>query len=429
MKRWLRVLGLVVLILTLLGIAFMTMMVSMGPGRWALTIVGALVAAFLAVRQVMGFIKDSLDIRKHMAQDDRDLLGKDGSVSASDEAPDPPPIYCPPPAGTLPTWFVPRPDEQARLLTALGIDQPTEDDAAGASHLPQTVDVTGLQGMGGVGKTVLAAWLATRCERARQAWPGGLLWTSLGPGRLDQADASPILLEWGQALGEDLSQRPDAESRAAAVCRLLAGQRILLVVDDVWALAPARLLLGCAVEGCTALFTTRDNGLARALGVDPLPLNVMTEGEALDLLKRRAGTYASAQVPVADRRELCQRLGYLPLALNLAGAALNEDPGRMAELLGLLRARQGALNALNLDEGDTRETSLQVCLVERGASGQGRRAPALRGSGRPGARGPLWPPGCRHHVGGRPRRSRRAGEPTQPGAPRPDRSTRGGRTA
>jgi len=62
----------------------------------------------------------------------------------------PPPIYVPPPAETLPPWHVPRPHERDKLLRALGV---IGDTAPGQA----VVLTAAIQGMGSVGKTVLAA--------------------------------------------------------------------------------------------------------------------------------------------------------------------------------------------------------------------------------------------------------------------------------
>jgi|GEM_PF-2017553 len=271
------------------------------------------------------------------------------------ERPDTPPPWPPricllPPAGTVPAWFVPRPEEADKVLRALGVLGESGD---------KIVAMTAVHGMGGVGKTTLAAWLL-RDDRVRRRWPDGVLWATLGPDATGEAAADAPLLLWGAALGEKgLHDYPRTEDKAAIVRRLLAGRRVLLVVDDAWDIAPARLLLDCAGPDCGRLLTTRLWDVAAELDQDPLRIDVMAPAEALDLLTERAGKQAMQRLTPEEASELCQRLGCLPLALNLAGAGLLGE-ATVGEYLEPLRREQG-LGLLELGDGRRREQSLRVC--------------------------------------------------------------------
>ncbi|MCP4529572.1 MAG: hypothetical protein GY831_00005, partial [Delftia sp.] len=73
----------------------------------------------------------------------------------------------------LPPHFLPR-DEELAALKALVLSE-TNDSVAITGR---TLNV-GLQGMGGIGKSVLAAALA-RDDDVRRAFPDGVLWVTLG---------------------------------------------------------------------------------------------------------------------------------------------------------------------------------------------------------------------------------------------------------
>ncbi|MCS6911095.1 MAG: NB-ARC domain-containing protein, partial [Anaerolineales bacterium] len=93
-----------------------------------------------------------------------------------------------------PAHFAGRKDELDKLIQAL---------VAGES-----VAVTALQGMGGIGKTALAQKVA---ERLSPHFPGGVLWWTLGP----SADVYTALDVWARHAEprSDLSRLPDAEAR------------------------------------------------------------------------------------------------------------------------------------------------------------------------------------------------------------------------
>jgi hypothetical protein len=66
---------------------------------------------------------------------------------------------------------------------------------------------------------------------------------------------------------------------------VLAGKRMLVAVDNVAECGPLDALTGLA-SCCTVLFTTRVPGLAATFGATPIPVDELTQGQALDLLGR-----------------------------------------------------------------------------------------------------------------------------------------------
>ncbi|MFD0148086.1 ATP-binding protein [Streptomyces sp. NPDC055721] len=180
--------------------------------------------------------------------------------------------------------------------------------AALAEH--RLVTVTGV---GGVGKTRLALRAA---HRVAERFPDGAWWTDLTP-----LDGDRLLV----ALVADSVDLADHTPGMAstALCRRLADDRLLLVLDSCEHLADpcARLVadLLAAAPGLTVLATSR-----RPLGVDgegivaldPLP---PAGRDALELLRRAAGEDFPAAGPAG---EICVRLEGIPLALELAAAQI-----------------------------------------------------------------------------------------------------------
>ncbi len=73
----------------------------------------------------------------------------------------------------------------------------------------EAVSIFNLKGMGGVGKTTLAAHVA---YQLRPYFPDGVLWA-----RLDNTDTMAILANFADAYGADVSQHRTVEGRATAV--------------------------------------------------------------------------------------------------------------------------------------------------------------------------------------------------------------------
>ncbi|BAY07542.1 NB-ARC domain-containing protein [Calothrix sp. NIES-2098] len=174
----------------------------------------------------------------------------------------------------------------------------------------------GVQGMGGIGKTVLATDLA-RDDEVRQAFPDGVFWITLGQ--------TPQILTWqsylASALGEKQAAFTEVGVAKARLRELFAEKACLLIVDDIWHLEDATAfdVLG---ERCQMLITTRDAAIVTALGGEEYQLAVLGKQQALELLADWANQPV-AELPTTAT-EVAQQCGYLPLALSLNGAMVRD---------------------------------------------------------------------------------------------------------
>jgi WD40 repeat protein len=189
--------------------------------------------------------------------------------------------------------------------------------AAAAGPAGRSVGITtALRGAGGFGKTTLAQALC-HDPRVQAAYPGGILWVTMGEQLTDGERLSrlrDLLRLW---LGAEPPAFETVAAAGAYLCERLAGQRVLLVVDDVWSpldLAPFRGLDPVS----TLLVTTRDR---RNLpeGCLAEPVDAMAPGEALELLG--AGLPG---LPGPRLQALAGRLGEWPLLLALVHRQLRE---------------------------------------------------------------------------------------------------------
>ena len=195
-------------------------------------------------------------------------------------------------------------------------------------------ETVGLSGMGGIGKSTLAA-LITAAPAMRARFYDGVLWTSLGL-------APNLFFEAGQWISAllpeqaDLASLPTLPVRLARLRELLASRSILIVIDDAWVAGhAAELILGGS--NCAHLVTTRDAALAATLCAPEACLRVpdLDAPDSARLLTALAP--GLARHPKTQLARLVQHAGGLPLALNIFGRlawrAENADPEYGVEVL------------------------------------------------------------------------------------------------
>ncbi|MGW7437134.1 BTAD domain-containing putative transcriptional regulator [Streptomyces sp. NPDC054849] len=194
-----------------------------------------------------------------------------------------------------------------------------------------------LTGMPGIGKTALADHVA---EHVRASFPDGVLRACLRGG-----SAEP-LARLVRALGVPGPAVPEGlEARAALYRSLLAGRRVLVILDDARDTAELLPLLPGA-PGCAALVTCAGGGLV-VPGARLVDVGELDDGAALELVAAVAGP-RRPQGETAALRALVSRCAGLPLALHLAGRRLGLDPGLPAAALASLDG-PGLLAALKAD--------------------------------------------------------------------------------
>jgi hypothetical protein len=246
-----------------------------------------------------------------------------------------------PPPPQRPGLFVGREEGLKELRRRLGIGR--NNDAA------QIQPITAVFGVGGVGKTTLAAALAYDDE-VRRAFPDGILWTALG----EQPTVLSALARWGDAFGKPGDKLAGAATLTAALdelTRLIKNKRMLLIVDDVWETNHAAMLKVARGPNCALIFTTRERQLASDLTDNPeeqvYNLPVLTDESGLALLRELAKSVVEKHRQKC--LELVRALEGLPLALQVAGRMLHAEAekqrGLLEKLLDELRTGKKLLKA------------------------------------------------------------------------------------
>ncbi|MFJ6194602.1 AfsR/SARP family transcriptional regulator [Micromonospora sp. NPDC092111] len=190
-----------------------------------------------------------------------------------------------------------------------------------------------VSGTAGVGKTALAVHWA---HRVRAAFPDGQLHLDLRGFDPDREPVPPgaALAQLLTALGVDCRAMPDEpDGRAALFRSLLAGQDVLLVLDNA---RDAGQVLPLIPSSGTVVVTSRHRlgELVVRAGARTLPLDVLTPVESVRLLATLLGEAAVRAEPTAAA-ELARLCGHLPLALRIAAA--NIQAAGEPEIAGLVR--------------------------------------------------------------------------------------------
>ena len=211
-----------------------------------------------------------------------------------------------------------------------------------------------IDGGAGVGKTALAIHAG---HRLAALFPDGQLHVDLrgfGP-RQSPVPPAEALTGFLRALGVSPSAIPAAVEEQAAMFRsLLAGKRMLIVLDNTAGSGQVRPLLPGA-PGSLALVTSRGRlpGLAARDGAARLTLGPLAQGEATLLLAAVLGTARVRAEPQAAA-EISARCGRLPLALRIAADRAASSPRlALSDLAGQLAAARDRLDVLDVGEDDT----------------------------------------------------------------------------
>jgi|HubBroStandDraft_1064217.scaffolds.fasta_scaffold00257_13 WD40 repeat protein len=225
-------------------------------------------------------------------------------------------------------------------------------DPAG-SGMTGGVKAVGLQGMGGLGKTVLATALV-HDPAIRARFPDGIAWLPFGRGVPILAKASELAFA---LTGEKLSFSSISEARSQ-LGLFTEDKRRLVVLDDVWEREAADPFAGLG-PGCRVLMTTRYAPVLERMNAERHELGLLDPPAARAFLAEATDVSAEGLPTEADR--IVGQCGRLPLALAAAGAMIRKGVYSWADALGALE--EAALE--EIDTGwlpDPEQRSLAVVL-------------------------------------------------------------------
>ncbi|WP_089158214.1 AfsR/SARP family transcriptional regulator [Micromonospora sp. NBS 11-29] len=230
------------------------------------------------------------------------------------------------------------------LLEKFALDERVDDVAPAA--------VVAIVGMAGVGKTALAVRFG---QRVADRFPDGQLFLDLRGH--DPGTAMPVaeaLARCLRALGMQPAAIPADPDEAAATYRsLIAGRRVLVVLDNAVDADQVRPLLPCTAT-CLAVVTSRHrlSSLVARDGARRVAVGPLAAGEALSLLRHIGGDHRTLAEPQAAAK-LVELTAGLPLALRIVAEKVAALPGTgLADLVDSLADPHRRLDALATVDGD-----------------------------------------------------------------------------
>jgi tetratricopeptide (TPR) repeat protein len=291
-----------------------------------------------------------------------------------------------PPIGPKPAGVVPQPPPPKQLFTVPLPENPfftgREEVLAELKKTLEKSGIAALSGLGGMGKTQTAAHYA---HQHRQHYPW-VVWV-----RAESADT--LFADLSQLAGRLALPEREAKEQsviAEAVLRWLdERERWLLVLDNVEDYGVVRdLARKASSNGHHVIITTQTQALG-AIGRQKLLPMEREQGAAL-LLRRANRLAADAPLSNAEAgeaalaQEISLKVGGLPLALDQAGAYLEETGCGLQDYLTLLRQRfselaerRGGLDSDHLSVAATFLTSFEKLARQSPAAAELLKAAAF----------------------------------------------------
>jgi tetratricopeptide (TPR) repeat protein len=217
-----------------------------------------------------------------------------------------------------------------------------------------------LHGVGGIGKTALAAAAAERLH-AERVFDGGVQWVS----EIGRAPLAAVCDAIARQLGDEEVPKLPPPDKPDAVRGLLAGRPdLLLVLDSLRGDATARdFLEKCLPPNGGALLATsraRDPAFENDFPVGPL-----RRDDAVKLFCNRAKLGPAGDLAKETRdlvEEVCDLLDDHPLALVIAAGRVRTEGMPLASLRERLADEKKRLPALDVGDGSDKSQSVRASL-------------------------------------------------------------------
>ncbi|WP_273699974.1 tetratricopeptide repeat protein [Actinomadura graeca] len=234
------------------------------------------------------------------------------------------------------------------------------DELEAALLAPGGVVVAAVHGLGGIGKSTLAArYAAGRGGRWNPVW-----WITADAPQAVQAGLAALATALQPALGTVLALE---EMAGWALEWLGCHSGWLLVLDNVTDPADIAAVMDRAAGGRVLVTSRLGQGWHR-FGAQVVRLEVLTEDQAVDLLTRIAtGVDTGVRAGLEGARELVGELGCLPLAVEQAAAFLHQNQMSARAYLDLLATSPARVYDQAAAGGQSGRTIARIWQITLGA--------------------------------------------------------------
>ncbi|KAI8562173.1 hypothetical protein RHMOL_Rhmol03G0014200 [Rhododendron molle] len=188
-----------------------------------------------------------------------------------------------------------------------------------------SVNVIGVHGLGGVGKTTLAEEVGKKMRHDGTFKQVALAVVSkdLNVQKIQSQLADSLDFKWD-------ANSDDQKGRAKQLWhKFTNGERFLIILDDVWTKVDIKAigipLIKGSTTGCKVVLTSRnENLLVNRMNVDkPFPIAELKEQEAWTLFNKKLGDSIKSQPELCSLAyKVCKKCNGLPIAINALGEAL-----------------------------------------------------------------------------------------------------------
>ncbi|XP_028789919.1 probable disease resistance protein At4g27220 [Neltuma alba] len=212
--------------------------------------------------------------------------------------------------------------------------------------------IIGLYGMGGSGKTTLVKEVGKKAKELKLFDHVVFTTVSQSPNVMKIQD------EIADLLGLKLDEKSEAGKARRISVRLQSGERILIILDDVWTklnLEDIGIPVDGNLKGCKVLLTTRRHDVCSLMDCRKrIPLDLLSEEEAWSLFRKHAGIDAvlSSNLPnnMQLQREVCKECKGLPIAIVTVGSSLKGKSNGVDEWKVALQSLRDS-KPVDVDEG------------------------------------------------------------------------------
>ncbi|PKO08707.1 MAG: hypothetical protein CVU40_13880 [Chloroflexi bacterium HGW-Chloroflexi-2] len=211
----------------------------------------------------------------------------------------------------LPDFYVERNQILEKLRNYVGLTETINGD------LPR---LTAITGMPGSGKSILAIALVNQKDIKRH-FPLGVIWSTLGSSICSIEDTEHILVDWMNIFNIIPEDYPSVEMKVRILKQLFFEKEFLIVLDDVWEINSAKLLISLLGKRSRVIITTRSKELASKLSVtNILETPCFSEKEAKELIEKKTKKVISDKEWRIKIKPFLENIRFHPLATSISAA-------------------------------------------------------------------------------------------------------------